>query len=60
MVEVINQSEVEENAESAEEPGLFENYGTFPVWMLKVIQLATPSFLILQNLPKKTEDNTKS
>lgn|GEM_PF-538489 len=29
-----------------EEPGLLDSYGSFPVWMLKIIALATPDFLI--------------
>ncbi len=35
----------------APEPGLFEYFGSFPVWMLKIIQLLTPDFLI--NKPKQ-------
>jgi hypothetical protein len=38
--------------ESAE-PGILENYGSFPVWMLRLIQLITPSFLISKTPPKK-------
>ena len=30
----------------AEEPGLLESYGSFPVWMLKIIQSVTPDFLV--------------
>ncbi len=39
------------------EPGLFDYFGSFPVWMLKIIQLITPDFLIKKpkqdNPPKK-------
>ena len=35
------------------EPGWFDSFGSFPVWMLKIIQLATPGFLIKKNLPDK-------
>ncbi|MCH7501061.1 MAG: hypothetical protein E2O42_06470 [Nitrospina sp.] len=37
------------------EPGLLESYGSFPVWMLKLIQLMTPSFLISKTPPKKKD-----
>lgn len=36
-----------------EEPGLMGSYGSFPVWMLKVIQFATPDFLIKKKLQDK-------
>jgi hypothetical protein len=29
-----------------EEPGLWESYGSFPVWLLKLISALTPGFLI--------------
>ena len=35
------------------EPGILESYGSFPVWMLRLIQLVTPSFLISKTPPKK-------
>jgi len=38
---------------SAEEPGLLDSFGTFPVWMLKIIQLITPNSLISKNPPEK-------
>ena len=38
---------------SVEEPGLLDNFGTFPVWMLKIIQLITPSSLISKTPPEK-------
>jgi hypothetical protein len=28
------------------EPALWESYGSFPVWLLKLIQAVTPGFLI--------------
>ena len=40
------------DAEGAE-PGILESYGSFPVWMLRLIQLITPSFLITKTPPKK-------
>lgn len=57
MGKITNQPDAEESAEETQEPGLFETYGTFPVWILKVIQLFTPSFLIVQNPPK--DEDTK-
>ena len=58
MGEKEHQPNTKIESESAEEPGLLETYGTFPVWMLKAIQLITPSFLIVQNPPK--DEDTKS
>lgn len=37
------------------DPGLLESYGSFPVWLLKLIQLMTPSFLISKTPPKKKD-----
>lgn len=37
------------------EPGILESYGSFPVWMLRLIQLITPSFLISKVPPKKKD-----
>jgi len=39
--------------ELPEEPGMLESIGSFPVWMLKIIQAATPDFLISKTPPKK-------
>ena len=38
-----------------EDPGILESYGSFPVWMLRLIQLVTPSFLISKTPPKKKD-----
>ena len=38
-----------------EEPGIMDSYGSFPVWMLRLIQLITPSFLISKTPPKKKD-----
>ncbi len=35
------------------ELGLFEYMGTFPVWMIRMIQALTPDFLISKTPPKK-------
>ena len=37
------------------EPGILESYGSFPVWLLRLIQLITPSFLISKTPPKKKD-----
>ncbi len=36
-----------------QEPGLLESYGSFPVWLLKIIQMLTPDFLNDLLAPKK-------
>jgi len=36
-----------------EELGLLESYGSFPVWMLKLIHFMTPAFLIQKPPPEK-------
>jgi hypothetical protein len=35
------------------DPTLMESIGTFPVWMLKIIDLITPAFLIKKTPPRK-------
>mgnify|MGYP004198056341 CR=1 FL=1 len=57
MGENGNQTETSKGEKDAQEFGLLETYGTFPVWMLKGIQLLTPSFLIVQS-PPKDEDTS--
>ena len=34
-----------------EDPGFMESIGSFPVWMLKIIDLITPDFLIRKPPP---------
>ncbi len=36
-----------------EELGMLDSYGSFPVWMLKGIQLITPDILITKTPPQK-------
>ena len=36
-----------------EDPGLTESFGSFPVWILRVIQMITPDFLISKIPPEK-------
>lgn len=42
-----------EKSPYAKEPGLTESIGSFPVWMLKIIDLLTPDFLISKPAPRK-------
>jgi len=37
------------------EPGILDSYGSFPVWLLRLIQLITPSSLISKTPPKKKD-----
>jgi hypothetical protein len=56
MAEEVKSEEKEQTQSapvSAEEPGLLDSFGTFPVWMLKIIQLITPNSLISKNPPEK-------
>ena len=36
-----------------EDPGFMESIGSFPVWMLKIIDAVTPDFLIKKTPPRK-------
>ncbi|CAI2717339.1 hypothetical protein [Nitrospina watsonii] len=36
-----------------EDPGMMESYGSFPVWMLKGIQMLTPDILVQKSPTKK-------
>ncbi|PIQ96193.1 MAG: hypothetical protein COV67_10775 [Nitrospinae bacterium CG11_big_fil_rev_8_21_14_0_20_56_8] len=38
---------------SGDEPGIMENYGTFPLWLLKGIDAVTPDFLRTKTPPPK-------
>jgi len=40
---------------SKEDPGFMESIGSFPVWMLKIIDLITPDFLIKKAPPQKNK-----
>ena len=43
-----------------EDPGLTESLGSFPVWMLKIIDVMTPDILIQPPTPeKKSSEDTK-
>ncbi|QPJ63873.1 MAG: hypothetical protein G3M78_04825 [Candidatus Nitrohelix vancouverensis] len=36
-----------------EDMGMLDSYGSFPIWLLKGIQLVTPEFLISKTPPPK-------
>ena len=38
-----------------EDPGFMESIGSFPVWMLKIIDVITPDFLIKKAPPRKNK-----
>ncbi len=40
---------------SKEDPGFMESIGSFPVWMLKVIDVITPNFLKKKAPPQKSK-----
>ena len=40
---------------SKEDPGFMESIGSFPVWMLKIIDVITPEFLIKKAPPQKNK-----
>ena len=40
---------------SKEDPGIMESIGSFPVWMLKIIDVVTPDFLIKKVPPRKNK-----
>ncbi len=48
-----SEDQTQTTASETGEPGIMESYGSFPVWLLKIIQLVTPSFLISKTPPKK-------
>jgi hypothetical protein len=56
MAEEVKSEEKEKTQSpsvSVEEPGILDSFGSFPVWMLKIIQLITPNSLISKNPPEK-------
>ena len=46
-----NQDELKKS--NRQDPGLMESIGSFPVWMLKIIDVITPDFLIKKPPPPK-------
>lgn len=59
MAEPIHSPEAKPVSNQPEELGLFDTYGTFPVWMLKAIEAITPDFLTTQPTTK-TESQPKA
>ncbi len=54
MAEEIEKKKLEsQKIPHKEDPGIMETVGSFPVWMLKGIDLVTPSFLIKKSPPDK-------
>ena len=52
MEENQNMQDLPQNV-SKEDPGIMESIGSFPVWMLKIIDVVTPDFLIKKAPPQK-------
>jgi hypothetical protein len=52
MEEKKTSNGVQQNSKK-NDPALMESIGTFPVWMLKIIDLITPSFLKKKTPPRK-------
>ena len=52
MEENRNIHDAPQNA-GKEDPGFMESIGSFPVWMLKIIDVITPDFLIKKTPPPK-------
>ena len=52
MEESQNRRDLPKNV-SKEDPGFMESIGSFPVWMLKIIDIITPDFLIKKTPPPK-------
>ena len=52
MEENQNSQGTPQNARK-EDPGFMESIGSFPVWMLKIIDVITPDFLIKKTPPPK-------
>tara|TARA_B100000686_G_C16655563_1_gene897954 strand:- start:583 stop:747 length:165 start_codon:yes stop_codon:yes gene_type:complete len=50
----MTESEKPKTKPKKEEPALWESYGSFPVWTLKLINTLTPDFLIKKSpVPKR-------
>ena len=52
MEENQNNQDAPQNA-GKRDPGFMESIGSFPVWMLKIIDVITPDFLIKKTPPPK-------
>ena len=47
------ENEVKPTMPPVKDPGLLDHFGSFPVWILRIIQLITPDFLISKTPPEK-------
>jgi hypothetical protein len=54
MEENQNKQDLPKNI-SREDPGIMESIGSFPVWMLRIIDMITPDFLIKKPPPRKNK-----
>ena len=54
MEENQNNQGMPQNA-NKKDPGFMESIGSFPVWMLKIIDAITPDFLIKKVPPRKNK-----
>ena len=54
MKENRNTQDMPQNA-IKKDPGFMESIGSFPVWMLKFIDVITPDFLIKKIPPRKNK-----
>jgi len=55
MMEEIRDTQRPSQALKKADPGLFESIGSFPVWLLRLIDLLTPDFLIKKVPPSKNK-----
>ena len=54
MEENQNRQDISKSV-SKEDPGFMESIGSFPVWMLKIIDGTTPDFLTKKVPPQKNK-----
>lgn len=52
--ETKTEEKIHQKEPVAQEPGMTDSIGSFPVWLLKIIDAFTPGFLISEP-PKKKE-----
>lgn len=60
MTEPTKPGETGKISQPREEPGLFDTIGSFPVWMLRIIDFLTPAFLIKRPPPPPEKKNSQS
>ena len=52
---MAQESQKNQQAPAKEDPGLLESIGSFPVWLLRIIDILTPDFLIKKAPPRKNK-----